>query len=511
MGVSCSPKQIESRSYLAFGFGLKGAPNSSLFLLKRAYNRYLHGIYILPPWSRSPELHRLRFLTFVTTLDLPRPALPYFQGNLKMDENLQISLDKLPVKRLEAIEESGAERFPVHLLKNEFVVLLCSDVGYDEKRVSLIRRMRSRKRARRGSMLENLQLAQRELSVIIDLISTQSAKALEQQTAREARFYGALIRLQQNWKVKRQRLAASVPSNEGFIFDLFESSLYDSAAVLRPSNLSTIRVDHDPAGMLAINLPLNSCHHLHFGFLGVDSGNSLKESGKINWSHEKQLRDTERESASDDECIKEAHSLLREAHQAIFYEQVDILFVKAEGAPNVVGLFKGSSENMCSTNKYDCDLADLPVIVLQQVVSQVVLWLHEEALRVGIKANRDFLCLSFELEEGELLSLVARVDPEDTQGCISWWLIIWTLLIVRLNIEGSWGIYRLKFYTQHSWTWLVCAMEVGAINRLQIFEFFWLFLVKQLSGGCGVIRIEMFSYSSLSSPHIQLTFQKQFC
>lgn len=43
---------------------------------------------------------------------------------------------------------------------------------------------------------------------------------------------------------------------------------------------------------------------------------------------------------------------------------------------------------------------------------------------VGIKANRDFLSLSFELEQGETLSLVAHVDPEDIQGCISWWLVM---------------------------------------------------------------------------------------
>lgn len=41
--------------------------------------------------------------------------------------------------------------------------------------------------------------------------------------------------------------------------------------------------------------------------------------------------------------------------------------VEGEGAPNVVGLFKGASEDMCSMNRYDCDLADLPVILLQQV------------------------------------------------------------------------------------------------------------------------------------------------
>lgn len=43
---------------------------------------------------------------------------------------------------------------------------------------------------------------------------------------------------------------------------------------------------------------------------------------------------------------------------------------------------------------------------------------------VGIKAKRDYLCLSFELDQGETLGLVAHVDPEDTQGCISWWLVV---------------------------------------------------------------------------------------
>lgn len=61
---------------------------------------------------------------------------------------------------------------------------------------------------------------------------------------------------------------------------------------------------------------------------------------------------------------------------------------------------------------------------LQQVASHIIRWLQEEALMVGIKVNRDFLCLSFELEQAETLSLLAHVDPEDAQGCISWWLIM---------------------------------------------------------------------------------------
>lgn len=603
-----------------------------------------------------------------------------------MNGNLEVSVDKLPVKRLDAIEENGAERFP-------------PDVGYDEKRESLIRRIdfawavekddnkRLKKSSKESSssatttpwqwqnMMENLQFAHQELSVIIDLINTveandavtvagmtrpkplpnevlsdlsvsaatklqcyrhlgiyfkQSAKSLEQQIAKEARFYGALIRLQQNWKVKRQRVAAPASGNEGFTVDLFDNSLYDSAAVSRPSSLSTIRIDHDSAGMLAINLPPNSCRSLRFGFLGAHSGDSSKQSSEVKPCPSKEAK----ESVNDDEYVRETHSLLREVHQAIFYEQVfdtvnrdafkqslgvnvtgirenylqlgigqgisiflslrpssqgdlsidrenqnvesgnlpldsfdgvklgeekddilknsrgypnrlsyeiylqqlfheylyaraknkpistgtrvsgpptrdgsgllghfclslahrifsnkvrvelenavcgvpylhlishptwhsrtsswtvflkvpqsilhadsdsrtaetakshfrtkvvvndDCINVEGEGTPNVVGLFKGRSEDMSSINKYDCDLADLPVIILQQVASQVIRWLHEEALMVGIKASRDFLSLSFELDQGETVSLVAHVDPEDMGGGISWWLVM---------------------------------------------------------------------------------------
>ncbi|KAK8491211.1 hypothetical protein V6N13_076302 [Hibiscus sabdariffa] len=619
-----------------------------------------------------------------------------------MDGNLEISLDKLPVKRLDAIEENGLEQYP-------------PESSYDEKRVSLIRRIdfawaleddeeRERKKKQKKksfkdasttwqwqSMMENLQLAHQELSVIIDLINTveandavtvvgmtrpkplpnellsdlavsaatklqcyrhlgkyfkQSAKVLEQQIAREARFYGALIRLQQNWKVKRQRVAGPASSNEGFTIDLFDNTLYGLTAVSRPSSFSSIRVEHDSAGMLAINLPPNSCHSLHFGFLGVHSADNRKESNKTrtHGSVEQHARDTEKESMTDDEYIKETHLLLREVHQSIFNDQVfhmlncesfnqsvgvnvtgirenylqlsvgqgtslfislvpssegddqavdtvntqnvdsaivsldssddvnlgegkhgipknkkkwdfpnrttceiylqqivhehaflkakdgpnfsdtrvpgqsgkdgsgllghfclslahrifsnrvlmelenvvcrvpylhlmthptwhsrtsswtifmkvpqsilhaefqslksdfqnlkdavksqfhtkvvlkdDHIDVEGEGAPNVVGQFKRSSEDICSLNKYDCDLADLPVIILQQVASQVIRWLREEALMVGVKTNQDFLCLTFELEQRETVSLVAHVDPEDTLGGISWWLVM---------------------------------------------------------------------------------------
>lgn len=101
---------------------------------------------------------------------------------------MEISLDRLPIKRLESIEENGAERFP-------------SDVGYDDKRVSLIRRIdfawaleeedelkkkKQKKKSTKESseqwewkgMVENLQLAHQELSIIIDLINTVSGSVI---------------------------------------------------------------------------------------------------------------------------------------------------------------------------------------------------------------------------------------------------------------------------------------------------------------------------------------------
>eukprot|EP00268_Persea_americana_P054668 TRINITY_DN6288_c0_g1_i6.p1 TRINITY_DN6288_c0_g1~~TRINITY_DN6288_c0_g1_i6.p1 ORF type:complete len:234 (-),score=48.86 TRINITY_DN6288_c0_g1_i6:597-1298(-) len=102
----------------------------------------------------------------------------------------------------------------------------------------------------------------------------------------------------------------------------------------------------------------------------------------------------------------------------------ECISVSGEGAPNVVGFFRGGSMDVSPMNCYDCDLADLPAILLQQVASQVIRWLHEEALVVGMKATRDFISLSFELDQGDTLALVAHVDPVDARGCISWWLVM---------------------------------------------------------------------------------------
>ncbi|XP_047338739.1 mediator of RNA polymerase II transcription subunit 17 [Impatiens glandulifera] len=584
-----------------------------------------------------------------------------------MEEKLEISLDKLPIKRLEAIEENGLERYP-------------SDVGYEEKRVNEIRRIdfawavgredpnkkqkttsASSKESATSwpwqSMVENLQLAQQELSVIIDLINTleandavtvasmtrpkplpnehvadlavstatklqcfrhlgkyfkQSANALERQVTREARFYGALIRLQQNWKVKRQRIAVTSPANEGFYIDLFDNVLNGPSAISRPPAISAVRIEHDPSGMLSINLPPRACRFLQFCFSHLDEKPTLPIK----------LHEANKESLGDDASVKDTHSILREVHYAIFNELVfelvnreafnqsfgvqvivmqenylqlsieqgvsvtiqmvssekndqitedsmaiersklgegihdktkkiskfpseicyqilleqifhqhvlvkaknkaqlsnqpkdvsnllghfcislahrifsnkvlneleslvsgipyvhlmshpswhsrtsswtlfmnvpqsilhdgvtsqfrtkivvedDRITIEGEGAPNVVGLFKGRPEITCSIKRYECGLSNLSTILLQLMASQVIRWLHKEALMVGVNAKRDYLSLSFEVDQGKTLGLVAHIDPEDSVGCICWWLVIEQGIVEPYNGKSS--------------------------------------------------------------------------
>ncbi|TYH15130.1 hypothetical protein ES288_A05G019600v1 [Gossypium darwinii] len=531
-----------------------------------------------------------------------------------MDGNLEISLDKLPVKRLDAIEENGLERYP-------------PESSYDEKRVSLIRRIdfawaveedeekeRKKKQKKNSSkdasatwqwqsMVENLQLAHQELSVIIDLINTveandavtvagmtrpkplpnelmsdlavsaatklqcywhlgkyfkQSANALEQQIAREARFYGALIRthgsagqhtrntekesMSDDEYVKETHLLLRDVHQSIFndqVFDMLNceafnqsvgvnvtgmrenylqlsigqgTSLFISLVPSSESNnqavdtANTQNVDsaivaldsfdevkfgereHDTPTMkkkwgfphrISCEIYLQQIVHEHAFLKAKDkpnlsgtpvSGQSGKDgpgllghfclslahrifssrvlielenvvcrvpylhlmthptwhSRTSSWTifmkvPQSILHAESQSPRSDFQNIKDV--IKSQFHTKLVLSD-DRINVEGEGAPNVAGLFKRSSEDICSVNKYDCDLVDLPVILLQQVASQVIRWLHEEALMVGIKTNRDFLSLTFDLEQGESVSLVAHVDPEDIQGGISWWLVM---------------------------------------------------------------------------------------
>ncbi|TYJ32181.1 hypothetical protein E1A91_A05G019700v1 [Gossypium mustelinum] len=531
-----------------------------------------------------------------------------------MDGNLEISLDKLPVKRLDAIEENGLERYP-------------PESSYDEKRVSLIRRIefawaveedeekeRKKKQKKNSSkdasatwqwqsMVENLQLAHQELSVIIDLINTveandavtvagmtrpkplpnelmsdlavsaatklqcywhlgkyfkQSANALEQQIAREARFYGALIRthgsvgqhtrntekesMSDDEYVKETHLLLRDVHQSIFndqVFDMLNCEAFNQSVGVNVTGMreNYLQLSIGQGTSLFISLvpssesnnqavdtantqnvdsaivALDSFDEVKFGEREHDTPTMKKKWGfphrisceiylqQIVHEHaflkakdKPNLSGTPVSGQSGKDgpgllghfCLSLAHRIfssrvlielenvvcrvpylhlmthptwhsrtsswtifmkvpqfilhaesqsprsdfqnIKDVIKSQFHTKVvlsdDRINVEGEGAPNVAGLFKRSSEDICSVNKYDCDLVDLPVILLQQVASQVIRWLHEEALMVGIKTNRDFLSLTFDLEQGESVSLVAHVDPEDIQGGISWWLVM---------------------------------------------------------------------------------------
>lgn len=129
--------------------------------------------------------------------------------------------------------------------------------------------------------------------------------------------------MQQNWKVKWHRLVAAASGNEGFYIDLFDTSMYDPAVGFRPSSASVVHIEHDPAGMLAVNLPSNSCRTLQFEFLGASAPSGVVKHSrtKPKGSFEDASGETKREK-SDDEHVRETHSILREVHRAIFDEQV---------------------------------------------------------------------------------------------------------------------------------------------------------------------------------------------
>lgn len=599
---------------------------------------------------------------------------------------MKIDLDKLPIKRLGAIEESGTEHFP-------------PETDYEEKRLDAIRRIdfssvierdaKKRKTSKEEEaapaapavwpwqgFVDDLQLAQQELSVIMDLINTveandavtvagmqrpkqlpnevlsdlavsaatklqrlrllgryfkQSSKALGVQVAREAIFYGSLNRLQQNWKIKRQRVTGIGAGSEGFTVDLVDNSASDLLASSRLSLSSTVRIEQDSAGILAVKLPPKLSRSICLEFLGAKPGISGKRKTYGSGEHP---REAKKEVPSDEdvnEYVKESHSILRQIHQSIFQEQVfdmvnrqtyktspgvnvtgmhedflqlsigqktsvrlrlvdttgqvqndenemsyseplalatidnnhdalkrvslglpnpvsleiylqeifhenalrakgkrlsatrlqvfsqpstddsgllghfcmtiahrvsskkvlsvleqlvarvpylhllthptwhsrkscwslalklpqsilhtgaqikaldrddiksgsrlqfhtkvvvddDQISVSGEGAPSTIGSFGGGSPNT-SVSSYGCVLEHLPLNILQQVASQVIDWLYEEATLLGMKARRDFLGLYFTLNGGEELGFVAHVNPNDSKGCISWSMV----------------------------------------------------------------------------------------
>ncbi|KAL6626565.1 hypothetical protein ACP70R_030291 [Stipagrostis hirtigluma subsp. patula] len=608
---------------------------------------------------------------------------------------VRVDLDKLPIKRLEAIDEAGNEHYP-------------PDTTSEEQRLAAIRRIdfswvieKDAKKAKKAAeadtaqqawpwqgLMESLQQAQQELSVVIDLIDTveandavavasttkpksqpneilvdmavsaatklqrlrhlsryfkQSAKTMEQQFQKETRFYSSLIRLQQNWKVKRQRVVGSGPGSDGFMFDLADSSQLDTAAMPRLSPLSFIPIDQDSSGTLSVQIPQKAFRSLSLQFRGDSDHNAecnadRKKEGTLNTTSSQSEKDAP-ENDDVNKSIKHTHSILRKIHKTIFEEQVFDMVIRetftqsqginvtglcedflqlaigqecsvclslvhsgqnsdsetvgleeemdsevagnlalttvngkqeilnkhlsgfpnpksleiyllyifhenilrkirdksrnavpyqspalaapdcgllghfcmtvahsifsnkvhlelesvvsrvpylhlrslhtwhsrtsswslclkvpqpilaadratkpsdnhepkyktrsqfntkvilkdgqislmGEGSPSIAGSLTGKPSGGHLINSYNCDLEDLPMMLLQQVASQVIHWLHEEALVLGMNVTRDFLCLYFDLDQGETLGLVAHVDPDDAYGCISWYLTV---------------------------------------------------------------------------------------
>ncbi|KAL3322838.1 hypothetical protein AABB24_040100 [Solanum stoloniferum] len=142
-------------------------------------------------------------------------------------------------------------------------------------------------------------------------------------------------------------MVAAASGNEGFYIDLFDTSLYDPAVAFRPSSASVVRIEHDPAGMLAVNLPPNSCRTLQFEFLGASAPSGVIKHSRLKPkdSFEDSSGETKREK-SDDEHVRETHSTLREVHRAIFDEQVFDLVNREAFNPALGADVTGIQENL---------------------------------------------------------------------------------------------------------------------------------------------------------------------
>lgn len=134
-----------------------------------------------------------------------------------------------------------------------------------------------------------------------------------------------MLRLQQNWKVKRQRAVGS-PGSEGFMFDLVDSSQLDTTTVLRLSPLSLIPIDQDSSGTLSVQIPQKSLRSLSLKFHGdivniAESSAIKKKEGTLTNT----TAEAEKDVLADDDVnksIRYAHSILRDIHKSIFEEQV---------------------------------------------------------------------------------------------------------------------------------------------------------------------------------------------
>lgn len=111
----------------------------------------------------------------------------------------------------------------------------------------------------------------------------------------------------------------------------------DTTVMTRPSHMSTINIDRDTSGMLAIHLPQKSCRTLSLRFLGDDDSSTCRI--KSNTSEKKAASSGSgmawqskiKESLSDeqdvDSCIETTHSILRDIHRSMFEEKVELVYL----------------------------------------------------------------------------------------------------------------------------------------------------------------------------------------
>ncbi|BBN12956.1 mediator of RNA polymerase II transcription subunit 17 [Marchantia polymorpha subsp. ruderalis] len=225
--------------------------------------------------------------------------------------SLVVTLDKLPLKRVLALEEAGLEILPIEPTPEEKPLHLLSRIDFGHTVEKDTKKIKAGKDAPPPppaawpwqGLAENLQQAQQELNIILDLLThveaneavqvvnmmkpkmlphetfneiclraaaknnkfrevgkylKKTAQALERQVEREAVFYGALMRLQRNWKVKRQRGVSAGPGGSaGFSIDLSFPLPADSSSgsSARAAALASVNLDQDVSGLLQALTP----------------------------------------------------------------------------------------------------------------------------------------------------------------------------------------------------------------------------------------------------------------
>ncbi|CAM6088532.1 unnamed protein product [Calypogeia fissa] len=247
-----------------------------------------------------------------------------------------VTIDVLPLKRVLALEENGNEILPVEPTPEEKPLVLLGRIDFGETIDKDSKKAKTGKEPAPAApaawqwqgLVENLQQAQQELNIILDFIThveendaitvsnmnkqkplpheafndlalrasskirqfldvgkflRRTAQALERQVEREAVFYGALMRLQRNWKVKRQRGVAAGPGESaGFSIDL-SFALPDEVTFVssaRATALSSVRLEQDSTGLLqALPSTGRSLNKLNLSLRST-------QTGRVSWERQ---------------------------------------------------------------------------------------------------------------------------------------------------------------------------------------------------------------------------------